>query len=103
MSTRDATRTSDERNGARRGPFLDLTLDGTGGPALNRAMPSTETAVGTPDDPRYWRQRAQDAHSLAEQMHNASARGIMLDIALRYEAMAKSKESRGGPAAKKAD
>jgi hypothetical protein len=68
-------------------------------------MPSTDRAAGAhSDDPRYWRQRAQESHSLAEQMHNASARGIMLDIALRYEAMAKRTEVRLGlAAAKKAD
>ena len=65
-------------------------------------MASTEThapSAAHADDPLYWRQRAQESHSLAEQMHSASARGIMLDIALRYEAMAKSTELRLGAAA----
>lgn len=74
------------------------------------AMRSTDRTPGAyppanyPDDARYWRQRAQESHSLAEQMNNVAARGIMLDIALRYEAMAKSTELRLDAAlAKKAD
>lgn len=56
---------------------------------------------GATDDPRYWRHRAQESHQLAQQMHNASARAIMLDIALRYEAMAKGTELRLALALKK--
>lgn len=55
------------------------------------------------NDPRYWRHRAQESHHLAQQMHNASARAIMLDIALRYEAMAKGTELRLALAARKID
>lgn len=53
------------------------------------------------DDPRYWRRRARESHQLAQQMHNAAARATMLDIAPRYEAMAKSTERRLALAAKK--
>jgi hypothetical protein len=79
-----------------------LTLDRLCHRELNERMRSTDPAAdpqqvaASPTDPRYWRQRAQESHSLAQQMHNASARGIMLDIALRYEAMAKGSELRLG-------
>jgi hypothetical protein len=79
-----------------------LTLDPSRRRAFNARMPSPDPAAdpqpiaASPTDPRYWRQRAQESHSLAQQMHNASARSIMLDIALRYEAMAKGSELRLG-------
>lgn len=58
-------------------------------------MNMDRTAVTYPDDPSYWRRRALETHHLAEKMHSPAARGVMLDIALRYEALAKSSERRG--------
>lgn len=46
------------------------------------------------NDPKTWRQRAEEARALAELMSDASARENMLKIADAYEEMAKKAEER---------
>ena len=46
------------------------------------------------DDPLYWRERAEEARRIAEQLAEAVAKQTMLDIALSYEALAKIAEER---------
>lgn len=45
-----------------------------------------------PYDVEYWKKRAEEARSLAEGMHDAHARILMLGIAESYEQIAKSYE-----------
>jgi len=50
------------------------------------------------DDPKHWRQLAQDARAIADQLEDPDARRIMLDIAECYEqlaSLAQSKDSSG--------
>lgn len=42
-----------------------------------------------PSDARHWRDRAEEARRLAEQMANASARDAVLQVADSYERLAK--------------
>jgi DNA-binding ferritin-like protein len=41
------------------------------------------------DDPDYWRKRAEEARTLAEQMAEAHTKSLMLGIAASYEKIAK--------------
>jgi hypothetical protein len=41
------------------------------------------------DDPEYWRKRAEEARTLAEQMAEAHTKSLMLGIAASYEKIAK--------------
>jgi hypothetical protein len=43
-------------------------------------------------DVEYWKKRAEEARSLAEEMHDANTRILMLGIAESYEQIAKSHE-----------
>jgi hypothetical protein len=36
------------------------------------------------DDPEHWRQRAEEARTIAEQVNNPSAKATMLSIAEQY-------------------
>jgi hypothetical protein len=47
----------------------------------------TET-VGDRRTSDYWRERAEEARTKADQMRDATAKTIMLEIAQKYEAMA---------------
>ena len=40
------------------------------------------------DNPEHWRARAEESHTLAEQMKDAEARRIMLGIADSYQLLA---------------
>ena len=46
------------------------------------------------DDPKHWRQRAEQARALAEQMSDAPSREMMLGIAKDYERLAERAEQR---------
>jgi hypothetical protein len=46
------------------------------------------------DDPQVWRERAEEARTLAEHMHSAEARAEMLLVAEGYERMARRAEKR---------
>ncbi len=46
------------------------------------------------DDPAHWRQRADEARAMAEQMTDRDARQMMLGIAEDYEKLAKRTEER---------
>ena len=46
------------------------------------------------DDPAHWRQRADEARAMAEQMTDRDARQMMLGIAEDYEKLAKRAEER---------
>jgi len=46
------------------------------------------------DNPRLWRERAEEARVHAEQMHDPEARETMLSIAEGYEKMAEHAEQR---------
>jgi rubrerythrin len=46
------------------------------------------------DDPAHWRQRADEARALAEQITDRDARQMMLRIAEDYEKLAKRAEER---------
>ena len=48
-------------------------------------------AFGTP---QHWRARAQEARAIAEQMDDPEARRTMLDIAERYEKIARHTEAK---------
>jgi hypothetical protein len=45
-------------------------------------------------DPAHWRQRAEQARTIADQMNDAEAKGMMLKIAEDYEKLAKRAEVR---------
>jgi hypothetical protein len=56
--------------------------------------------VPTPfmDDAEYWRKRAEEARTLAEQMKDTHAKSLMLGIAESYEKIANwTTERTGGP------
>jgi hypothetical protein len=40
------------------------------------------------EDPDYWRRRAEEARTIAEQMENPEAKQTMLEIAAGYDRMA---------------
>jgi DNA-binding ferritin-like protein len=46
------------------------------------------------DDPEYWRKRAEEARTLADQMNEVRTKAMMLDIAKSYEKIAKWAEQR---------
>ncbi len=46
------------------------------------------------DDPAHWRQRADEARAMAEQITDRDARQMMLGIAEDYEKLAKRAEER---------
>jgi len=46
------------------------------------------------NDPAYWRERAEEARRIAEQLVDAVAKDMMLDIARSYESLAKMAEER---------
>jgi hypothetical protein len=46
------------------------------------------------DDPEYWRKRAEEARTLADQMSEARTKAIMLEIAASYEKIAKWADER---------
>ncbi len=46
------------------------------------------------DDPAHWRQRADEARAMAEQMTDRDAKQMMLGIAEDYEKLAKRAEER---------
>jgi len=46
------------------------------------------------DDPEYWRKRAEEARTQAEQMMEAHTKALMLGIAASYEKNAKWAEQR---------
>jgi hypothetical protein len=43
---------------------------------------------------KYWRSRAQETRTLAASMHDDEAKATLLDIADRYERMARRSEAR---------
>ena len=46
------------------------------------------------DNPKHWRQRAEEARALAEQMSDAASREMMLGISKDYERLAVMTEQR---------
>ena len=46
------------------------------------------------DDPAHWRARAEEARTLADQMHDDKSRKTMLRIAADYERLAKHADAR---------
>jgi hypothetical protein len=53
------------------------------------------------DDPEHWRQRAEQARALAEQMNDTASREMMLGIAKDYERLAEQAEQRAQEKRKK--
>jgi hypothetical protein len=53
------------------------------------------------DDPKHWRQRAEQAHALAGQMSDAASKEMMLGIAKDYERLAEEAEERAQEERKK--
>ena len=47
-------------------------------------------------NPAYWRRRAEDAVTLAGQMHDDLSKEMMLRVAIEYERIATGMEIRGG-------
>ena len=58
-------------------------------------MPDITTAPLV-DDPGYWRIRAENTRRLATGMKPGEAKTILLDIAERYERLARLAEEQGG-------
>ena len=50
--------------------------------------------VSNTDDPDYWRKRAEEARTLAEQMMDTHTKSLMLGIAASYEKIAKWADER---------
>jgi len=50
------------------------------------------------NDSKYWRGRAAEARTKAEQMRDPEAKRILLEIAASYDRIAESTERRGRPA-----
>src|SRR5215470_10639539 len=46
------------------------------------------------NDPAYWRERAEEARRIAEQLVDAVAKDMMLDIARSFDSLAKIAEDR---------
>jgi hypothetical protein len=46
------------------------------------------------NDPAHWRQRAQEARSIADQLDDPAAKQTMLEIAQQYEQLANVAETR---------
>jgi len=46
------------------------------------------------DDPKYWRQRAEEAHAHAEKLTDPASQRVMLEMASDYEKLAKRAEAR---------
>jgi hypothetical protein len=53
------------------------------------------------DDPKHWRQRAEQARALAEQMSDLASREMMLGIVKDYEQLAERAEQRAQEERKK--
>jgi len=51
-------------------------------------------ATNVSDDPDYWRKRAEEARTLADEMKDTHTKGIMLGITKSYEKIAKWVEER---------
>ncbi len=47
-------------------------------------------------DPKYWRERADEARAVAVQMKDAHTKAVMLGIAQDYERLAERAEHRAG-------
>ena len=47
------------------------------------------------NDPAHWRQRAEEARTIAEQMSDLNSKDAMLRIATDYERLAERAEQRG--------
>jgi hypothetical protein len=45
-------------------------------------------------DPKHWRQRAEEALALADQMNDLQAKAVMIRISYDYEVLAKRAEER---------
>jgi uncharacterized protein (DUF2342 family) len=67
-------------------------------------MDKAETRVVDPpdparlNDPKHWRDRAEEARTVAEPMKDLRAREIMLGVAATYEKLAQSAEEKVKPA-----
>jgi hypothetical protein len=46
------------------------------------------------NDPAHWRQRAQEARSIADQLHDPAAKQAMLGVAQNYDQLATIAEKR---------
>jgi hypothetical protein len=46
------------------------------------------------NDPAHWRQRAQEARRIADQLHDPAARQAMLEVSQNYEQLATIVEKR---------
>jgi hypothetical protein len=46
------------------------------------------------NDPAHWRQRAQEARRIADQLHDPAAKHTMLEVAQNYEQLATIAEKR---------
>jgi len=46
------------------------------------------------NDPKHWRQRAEEALTIADQMNDLQAKAVMIRISYDYETLAKRAEER---------
>ena len=51
-------------------------------------------ALSIVDDPTHWRQRAEEAHRVADQLDDPIAKKTMLDVARSYEQLAALAEAK---------
>ena len=66
---------------------------------LDRAQFECPSHMNKPspiDDPAYWRQKADEARRMADQLADPESKQTMMEIAAAYEQLAKIAEGRAG-------
>jgi hypothetical protein len=79
--------------------FLSRQIRGAGGrgPGFNKRRTISDTPV---DDPKHWRDRADEARAVAEQLTDAESKRRMVEIAGHYDYLALKVEDRLGESEK---
>ena len=65
------------------------------GEGRSTAAQGAEMPASFINDPAHWRQRAEEARTIAEQMSDLNSKDAMLRIAKDYERLAERAEQRG--------